>query len=74
MAAMIKFNKYCDSLVTLSYPAANIPLPRHLKTDLTFLQDDQYLMEDVWVHPSANAALPWLTDSKVRKCMCDAQG
>ncbi|KIM73187.1 hypothetical protein PILCRDRAFT_15434 [Piloderma croceum F 1598] len=48
MAAMIKFNKYCDSLVTLSYPAANIPLPRHLKTDLTFLQDDQYLMEDVW--------------------------
>jgi hypothetical protein len=67
MAAILKFNKYCDSLVTLSDPAANIPLPRHLKTDLTFLQDDPYLMEDVWVHPSANAAPQWLTDSKVRR-------
>jgi hypothetical protein len=67
MAAIQKFNKYCDSLVTLSDAAANIPLPRHLKTDLTLLRDDRYLMEDVWVHPSANTAPPWLTDTKVRK-------
>ena len=67
MAAIRKFNKYCDSLVTLSDTTANIPLPRHLKTDLTLLRDDPYLMEDVWVHPSANTAPPWLTDTKVRK-------
>ena len=67
MAAIRKFNKYCDALVTLSDPATNIPLPRHLKTDLSSLQDDPYLMEDVWVHPSTDAAPPWLTDTKVRK-------
>ena len=67
MAAIRKFNKYCDALHTLSDPAANIPLPRHLKTDLSSLRDDPYLMEDVWVHPSMEAAPPWLTDTKVRK-------
>jgi len=67
MAAIRKFNKYCDALVALSDPAANIPLPRHLKTNLSILQDDLYLMEDVWVHPSAEAAPLWLTDTKVRK-------
>jgi hypothetical protein len=67
MAAIRKFNKYCDALVTLSDPAANIPLPRHLSTDFTILRDNPYLMEDVWVHPSTSAAPPWLTDSKVQK-------
>jgi len=67
MSAIRKFNKYCDTLITLSDPAANIPLPRHLKTDLTHLRDDPYLMEDVWVHPSTQAAPPWLTDTKIRK-------
>ena len=67
MAAIRKFNKYCDTLHTLSDPAANIPLPRHLKTDLSSLRDDPYLVEDVWVHPSMEAAPPWLTDTKVRK-------
>ena len=67
MAAIRKFNKYCDALVALSDPTSNIPLPRHLKTDLSFLQDDPYLMEDVWVHPSTETAPPWLTDTKVRK-------
>ena len=67
MAAIQKFNKYCDALVALSDPAANIPLPRHLKTDLSIFQDDPYLMEDVWVHPSTEAAPLWLTDTKVWK-------
>lgn len=67
MAAIRKFNKYCDVLATLSDPTANIPLPQHLKTDLSLLRDDPYLMEDVWVHPSTEAAPPWLTDPKVRK-------
>jgi len=67
MAAIRKFNKYCDVLVKLSDPTANIPLPQHLKTDLSLLRDDPYLMEDVWVHPSTEAAPPWLTDTKVRK-------
>jgi hypothetical protein len=70
MAAIQKFNKYCDSLITLSDTAANIPLPQHLTTDLTLLWDDPYLMEDVWVHLSANTAPPWLTDTKVRKGIC----
>ena len=67
MAAIRKFNKYCDALVALSDPAANIPLPQHLKTDLSLLRDDPYLMEDVWIHPSTEAAPPWLTDTKVWK-------
>jgi len=41
-----------------------------LKTDLSFLQDNPYLMEDVWVHPSTEAAPPWLTDTKVWKGIC----
>ena len=67
IAAIRKFNKYCDMLVTLSDPATNIPLPRHLKTDLNLLRDDPYLMEDVWIYPSAEATPPWLTDTKVCK-------
>ena len=69
-SAIRKFNKYCNTLVTLSDPTANIPLPRHLKTDLTHLRDDLYLMEDVWVHLSTQAAPPWLTDTKIRKGIC----
>lgn len=67
MAAIQNFIKYCNSLVTPSDPTANILLPQHLNTDPTFLQDDLYLMEDVWVHLGTNTAPPWLTDSKVRK-------
>ena len=67
MTAIRKFNKYCDALAELSDPATNIPLPQHLKTELSLLRDDPYLMEDVWVHPSTTAAPPWLTDIKVRK-------
>ena len=67
LAAIQKFNKYCDALVALLDPVANIPLPRHSKTDLNIPQDSPYLMEDIWVHPSAEAAPLWLTDTKVWK-------
>lgn len=68
MAAIRKFNKYCDNLNQLSdLEHGNPTVPRPLTTNLEVLRDDPYLMEDVWVSPTMQVAPPWLTDSKVRK-------
>ena len=34
------------------------------------LQDDPYLMEDIWVYPTSEAPLLWLTEASVRKGIC----
>jgi len=48
LAAIRKFNKYCDVLAGLTDHANSnftIPLPRHLSSELNILRDDPYLME-----------------------------
>ena len=68
MAAIRKFNKYCDTLTRLAKSETGNPtVPRPLTSNLEMLRDDPYLMEDVWVSPAMQEAPPWLTDSKVRK-------
>lgn len=68
LAAIRKFNKYCITLSKLAELEEGEPtIPRPLPSELSILRDDPYLMEDVWVSPSMQAAPPWLTDAKVRK-------
>lgn len=68
MAAIRKFNKYCDALNRLAQSEHGDPtVPRPLTSNLEVLHDDPYLMEDVWVSPTMQTAPPWLTDSKIRK-------
>lgn len=68
LAAIRKFNKYCETLSKLAEHEDGEPtIPRPLPTELTILRDDPYLMEDVWVSPSSQTAPPWLTDAKIRK-------
>ena len=68
MAAIRKFNKYCEKLEQLAESETGKPtVPRHLTSNLDILRDDPYLMEDIWISPSMQVAPPWLTDSKMRK-------
>jgi hypothetical protein len=70
LAAIRKFNKYCDilaDLADLDNSNLTIPLPRHLSSELNILRDDPYLMEDVWVQSIDGEAPLWLTDVDVRK-------
>jgi hypothetical protein len=67
MAAIRKYNKYCQTLETLYKPAWSIPLPRPLPTELATLRDSSDLMEDVWIMPSAGDIPLWLEDADVRE-------
>lgn len=59
LAAIRKFNKYCITLSKLAELEEGEPtIPRPLPSELSILRDDPYLMEDVWVSPSMQAAPP----------------
>lgn len=66
MAAIKKFNKYCERLNELYDPAYAIPLPTPLPTKLVYLRNDQTLCQDVWISPSASNIPRWLEDADVR--------
>jgi hypothetical protein len=66
MTAIRKFNSYCERLDSLYDPSWGIPLPTALPTKLVDLHNDQTLMEDVWITPSAGDIPRWLNDSDVR--------
>ncbi|KAG1718271.1 uncharacterized protein EDB91DRAFT_1258702 [Suillus paluster] len=66
MTAICKFNSYCERLETLYDPSWGIPLPMALPTKLVDLRNNQTLMEDVWITPSAGDIPRWLDNSDVR--------
>ncbi|KAG1769968.1 hypothetical protein EV702DRAFT_1181682 [Suillus placidus] len=66
MAALHKFNAYCERLEALYDPHCGIPLPTPLLTRLTDLRNDQSLMEDIWIPPSTGKVPRWLDDQDVR--------
>jgi len=53
MSAIHKFNLYCEHLTELYDVSSGIPLPSLLPMKLAELQNDQTLLEDVWISPSA---------------------
>lgn len=66
MAALRKFNAYCERLEALYDPHCGIPLPTPLPTKLTDLRNDHSLMEDIWITPSTGKVPRWLDDQDVR--------
>ncbi|KAG6374979.1 hypothetical protein JVT61DRAFT_3748 [Boletus reticuloceps] len=66
MAAIKKFNKYCEQLEKLYNPIYAIPLPAPLPTKLADLRSDQMLCQDIWITPSASDIPRWLEDTDVR--------
>ncbi|KAI6003806.1 hypothetical protein EDD15DRAFT_2360083 [Pisolithus albus] len=66
MAAIRKYNAYCEQLSQLYDPSWAIPLPSSLPTKLVDLRNDVSLMEDVWITPSAGETPRWLEDADVR--------
>ncbi|KAG1801850.1 uncharacterized protein BJ212DRAFT_1450041 [Suillus subaureus] len=66
MTAICKFNSYCEHLDSLYDPSWGIPLPMALPTKLADLHNDQTLMEDIWIMPSAGDIPHWLNDSDMR--------
>ncbi|KAI9573733.1 hypothetical protein HD554DRAFT_2058285, partial [Boletus coccyginus] len=65
MSTICKFNSYCEQLEELHDPAWSIPLPTPLLTKLNNLQNNQFLMEDVWITLSEGQILHWLEDQIV---------
>ncbi|KIK15557.1 hypothetical protein PISMIDRAFT_114969 [Pisolithus microcarpus 441] len=51
MAAIRRFNWYCEQMEELYDPAYAIPLPSPLPTKLTELHSDPTLLQDVWISP-----------------------
>jgi hypothetical protein len=66
LAALRKFNGYCERLEELYEPDCSIPLPTPLPTKLNELRNDQTLMEDIWITPSVGDVPRWLDDQDVR--------
>ncbi|KAI6025272.1 hypothetical protein BKA83DRAFT_4492027 [Pisolithus microcarpus] len=66
MAAIRRFNRYCEQMEELYDPAYAIPLPSPLPTKLTELRSDPTLLQDVWVSPSVGEMPRWLEDATVR--------
>ncbi|KAI5985803.1 hypothetical protein EDC04DRAFT_2873645 [Pisolithus marmoratus] len=69
MAAICKYNAYCEQLSQLYDPSWAIPLPSSLPTKLVDLQNDVSLMEDVWIAPSPGETPPLLK----RECCLEEQ-
>ncbi|KIK20357.1 hypothetical protein PISMIDRAFT_105942 [Pisolithus microcarpus 441] len=65
MAAIRRFNRYCEQMEELYDPAYAIPLPSPLPTKLTELCSDPTLLQDVWVSPSVGEMPRWLEDATV---------
>jgi len=66
MSSICKFNAYCECLAELYDASSGIPLPSPLPMKLTELQNDQSLLQDVWVTPSIGEVPRWLEDVDVR--------
>ncbi|KAI6045221.1 hypothetical protein EDC04DRAFT_2925069 [Pisolithus marmoratus] len=66
MAAIRKYNAYCEQLSQLYDPSWAIPLPSSLPTKLVDLRNDVSLMEDVWIAPSPGETPRWLEDADMR--------
>ncbi|KAG2114308.1 uncharacterized protein F5147DRAFT_570583 [Suillus discolor] len=66
LAALRKFNGYCEHLEELYEPGCGIPLPMPLPTKLNELCNDQTLMEDIWITPSVGEVPRWLDDQDIR--------
>ena len=60
MAAIRKYNSYCEQLSQLDNPTWVIPLPAALPTTLVDLRNDATLMQDVWITPSMGDVPRWL--------------
>jgi len=67
MSAIRKFNSYCERLAELYDVSSGITLPSPLPTKLAELRNDQTLLEDVWISPSAGEIPRWLEDVDVRE-------
>ncbi|KIJ09255.1 hypothetical protein PAXINDRAFT_17653 [Paxillus involutus ATCC 200175] len=65
MAAIHKYNKYCQQLEQLYDPSYAIPLPAPLPTKLAELRCDQTLLQDVWISPSTGDIPCWLDNPSV---------
>ncbi|KAG2080593.1 uncharacterized protein F5147DRAFT_784178 [Suillus discolor] len=70
LAALRKFNGYCERLEELYEPGCGIPLPMPLPTKLNELRNDQTLMEDIWITPSVGEVPRWLDDQDIRDGIC----
>ena len=67
MSTIHKFNSYCERLAELYDMSSGIPLPSLLPMKLAELRNDQTLLEDVWISPSAREIPQWLEDVDVRE-------
>ncbi|KAI6034740.1 hypothetical protein BKA83DRAFT_4487730 [Pisolithus microcarpus] len=67
MAAIRRFNRYCEQMEELYDPAYAIPLPSPLPTKLTELRSDPTLLQDVWVSPLVGEMPQWLEDATHRR-------
>jgi hypothetical protein len=67
MAAIRKFNGYCEILERLYDPKWKISLPLPLSLQLATLRDQPGLMEDVWITRSQGEMPRWLNDADVRE-------
>jgi len=65
MAAICKYNNYCEQLSQLYNPTWVVSLPTPLPTTLVDLQNDPTLMQDVWITPSTGEVPRWLEDIDV---------
>ncbi|KIM62208.1 hypothetical protein SCLCIDRAFT_25141 [Scleroderma citrinum Foug A] len=65
MAAIRKYNNYCEQLSQLHNLTWAIPLPAALPTTLVNLRNDPTLMQDVWITPSVGEVPRWLEDIDV---------
>ena len=70
MAAICKYNHYCEQLSQLHNPSQTIPLPAPLPTTLVGLRNDPNLMQDVWITPSTDKVPRWLEDIDVCNGIC----
>ena len=66
MAAIRKYNHYCEQLSQLHDPSCAIALPSPLPTTVTNFQNDPTLMQDIWITPSVGEVPQWLKDTDMQ--------
>jgi len=70
MAAIRKYNNYCEQLSQLYNPTWVVSLPTPLPTTLIDLRNDPTLMQDVWITPSTGEVPRWLEDIDMHDGIC----
>ena len=70
MAAIRKYNNYCEQLSQLYNPTWVVSLPMPLPTTLIDLRNDPTLMQGIWITPSTGKVPRWLEDIDVRDGIC----